>query len=460
MHHDYRQPLALVCLSVWLHASMVTAISTMIPSIVEQIGGIALVPWNFALYDVGTIVAGAGSGLLVHRYQMRSPMAVAATIFAVGSIVCALADAMPILVAGRALQGIGGGALIAIFFIGIGSLFPAQLMLRAIGAVSAIWGASAFVGPLIGALFVQHLSWQLAFWSFSVAAIALSIWIRIGISMKEQPNPSVTNHQFPVRRLGVLSIAVLLIAAGGINVSIVKTPVLVAAGIVFLMLFIKMDAARLQDRLLPIKPVGFHSTVAAGLTMIICFTMATMAITVYGPLLVVYLHQVSIITAGYIVACTSVGWSLAAVACSGIPPSLDTRAIITGMTMLTVSIIGFFFFITTGPVLLLALLALIEGAGFGTAWASILRRMLKAADSDDRARVSAAIPTIQRLGYAIGAAWIGIVANAGGLGINVSADTTRSVAKWVFAASLPFALLGMLAAVKFVSNRSKRPLSD
>ena len=453
LHGEYRRTLALVCLSIWLHASMVTAISTMVPKIVEEIGGIPLVPWSFALYDIGSIVAGAGSGLLVYRYGLRAPMGIAALLFAAGSTACALAGAMPVLVTGRLLQGFGGGGLIAVSFIGIGALFPAQLMPRAMAAVSAVWGTSAFLGPLIGALFVQQLSWRLAFWFFAVAAVLLSIWIRTGVTVKGSRSMPASAHQFPVRRIAVLSVGVLLIAAGGIEVSAVRTPLLVIAGITILALFLKMDAARQEDRLLPARPIGFHSRVSAGLTMILCFTMATMAITVYGPLFVVYLHQVSILTAGYIVACTSVGWSLGAVVCSGIPASLDGRAILAGMVMLSLSIVGFFHAIASGPVILLALLALLEGAGFGVAWASILRRMLTLVGEQDRERVSAAIPTIQRLGYAIGAAWIGIVANAGGLDVDTARETTESVARWVFGACLPMALVGLLAAARFAGRR-------
>ena len=457
---DYRRSLALVSLSVWLHASMVTAISTMVPKIVGEIGGISLVPWSFALYDIGSIVAGAGSGLLVYRYRLRGPMGIAALLFAVGSTTCALAGAMPVLVLGRLLQGIGGGGLIAISFIGIGTLFPAQMMPRAMAAVSAVWGTSAFLGPLIGALFVERLSWRLAFWFFAATAVLLAIWIRAGVSAGENRRVPESGHRFPVRRIAVLTVGVLLIAAGGIDVSTVKTPLLVVAGILLLALFLRMDSARQEDRLLPVRPIGFHSGVSAGLTMILCFTMATMAITVYGPLFMVYLHQVSILTAGYIVACTSVGWSLGAVVLSGIPASQDSRVIVLGMTMLTLSIAGFLHAFATGPVILLALLAVLEGAGFGVAWASILRRMLTLVDDTDRERVSAAIPTIQRLGYAIGAAWIGIVANAGGLDIDTSRDTTESVVRWVFGACLPMALVGLLAAVKFARYRQGRVKTD
>ncbi len=440
----------LVCLAVWLHASMVTAMSTLVPIIVREIGGVSLIPWTFALYEIGSIVVGAGSGLLVYRYQLRNPMSYAALVFASGSIICALAHFMPVLLLGRLLQGVGGGGLIAISFIAIGALFPERLMPRVMAAVSAIWGASAFLGPLIGAFFAQQLSWQSAFWFFAIMSVVLSIWIRSHVSEQSDHEVGEANHSFPVRRLSVLSVGVLLIAAAGIDPSIGKTPILVLSGIGFLGWFLRMDARGGGNRLLPERPIGFQNRVGAGLTMILCFAMSTMVVTVYGPLFMVHIHKIPILTAGYVVACTAVGWSLGAVAVSGISISKDSRAIMFGMSVLTLSITGFVYVIVDGPVYLLALLALSEGAGFGVAWTSILRRMLTLAGHEDRERASAAIPTIHRLGYAIGAAYIGIVANVVGLEVNVANETVESVAQWIFLASLPFALFGLLATWKFV----------
>ncbi|MDE0310089.1 MAG: MFS transporter [Acidiferrobacterales bacterium] len=448
----HRRPLALVCLSIWLHASMVTAMSTLIPEIVDEIGGVSLIPWTFALYEIGSIVVGAGSGLLVYRYRLRNPLSCASLVFALGSVICALADFMPILLLGRLLQGVGGGGLIAISFIAVSALFPNHLIPRVLAAVSAIWGASAFLGPLIGAFFAQQLSWQSAFWFFAFMSAVLSIWIRPNVSENQDHEIAEVTRGFPIRRLSVLSVSVLLIAAAGINPSLGKTPIFVLLGIGFLGWFLRMDGKGQDNRLLPHRAIGFQNRVGAGLTMIFCFAIATMAVTVYGPLFMVHIHQVSILTAGYVVACSSVGWSLGAVAVAGISTSRDTRAVMTGMLILTVSIAGFVYAIVNGPVYLLALLALMEGAGFGIAWASILRRMLSLIDLDDRERVSAAIPTLHRLGYAIGAAYIGIVANVGGLEMDVANETVDSVAQWIFLASLPFAILGLYAAYRFVSK--------
>lgn len=432
---------------------MVTAMSTLVPNIVEEIGGVSLIPWTFALYEIGTIVVGAGSGLLVYRYQLRNPMSYAALVFASGSAICALAHFMPVLLLGRLLQGIGGGGLIAISFIAVGALFPSRLFPRVMAAVSAIWGVSAFLGPLIGALFVQQLSWQSAFWFFTIMSVVLSIWIRLHVSDQQGHEIAEVSHGFPIRRLSVLSVGVLLIAAAGIDISMSKTPFLVLSGIGFIGWFLRMDARGQDNRLLPKRPIGFQDSVGAGLNMILCFAMATMVITVYGPLFMIHIYEISILTAGYVVACASVGWSLGAVMVSGISTSQDSRAIVLGMMLLTLSITGFIYAIVDGPLYLLALLALLEGAGFGVAWASILRRMLTLIDDEDRERVSAAIPTIHRLGYAIGAAYIGIVANATGLETEVAKETIESVARWVFLASLPFALVGLLATWRFVSRR-------
>ena len=66
--------LVLVCLGPWLHAADALLVTTMMPAIVARIGGVRLVAWNFALYEVGSIVAGASAGLVALRYGLRLPM--------------------------------------------------------------------------------------------------------------------------------------------------------------------------------------------------------------------------------------------------------------------------------------------------------------------------------------------------------------------------------------------------
>ena len=96
------------------------------------------------------------------------------------------------------------------------------------------------------------------------------------------------------------------------------------------------------------------------------------------------------------------------------------------MSMVALSVVGFLYSVPNGPVWLVVLFSAIEGGGFGLAWTFILRRVTGLADRSEIHRISGAIPTVQRMGYALGAAYIGIVANASGL---LTMDTPGAAAE-------------------------------
>ena len=128
-----------------------------------------------------------------------------------------------------------------------------------------------------------------------------------------------------------------------------------------------------------------------------------------------------------------------ALAVSGSPERRDRRIIAIGMDVVASSTVEFNYAVPEGPVWLIALLAAIRGGGFGTAWTFILRRVTASCDPGEIHRVSGAIPTVQRLGYALGAACIGIVANASGILSMETPAEAAVVTRRVFLACLPFA---------------------
>ena len=445
----YVSSLTLVCLAVLLHAADSTLVATLVPAIVDEVGGVHLIPWAVSLYEIGSIVAGAASGLLALNYGLKKPMLVAALMFSCGCSISAIAPQMWVVLCGRVLQGLGGGGLIALSFVAVSILFPKRLVPSSLAAVSMVWGTSAFLGPLIGGLFEEYTSWRYAFWFFSILAMSLACWILIKVP-DISPAEETENKQFPVFRLMLLSVGVILIAFAGAQISLVKTPVFVALGVICLACFLTIDSKHQKSRLLPRNPITLSNPVGSGLTMILCFTISTIAITVYGPYFLTKIHGTSVLIAGYIVACSSVGWSAAAITCSGVDEKHDRKMIMLGMMTLTISIIGFVISVPKGPIWLIAVFAFIEGIGFGMAYSFILRVATSFATKAERERVSAAIPTVQRSGYAIGAAFIGIVANAAGLGADSNTQNYAVTAFWVFASCLPIALIGLVAAFKFV----------
>ena len=81
---------------------------------------------------------------------------------------------MLVLLGGRTVQGIGGGALVALVFIAQDRFFPNRLVLRIVACLSVVWMASALCGPLIGGAFATAGLWRLAFWSFAVLSLLLA----------------------------------------------------------------------------------------------------------------------------------------------------------------------------------------------------------------------------------------------------------------------------------------------
>ncbi|WP_193181380.1 MFS transporter [Nisaea sediminum] len=444
--------LSLVCLGVWLHAADSLIVATMMPAIIDGIGGGELVAWSIALYEIGTIIAGAAGAFLTVRFGLRAPMATAAFLFAVGCIVSALAPAMPILLGGRLIQGLGGGGLMALSFVAANRLFPARLIPRAIASMSALWGASSFIGPLIGGLFVAHADWRAGFGFFALQALTLGLWILFArsLSVLDAGRRSPHTGGLPIFRLTLVAAGVVLIAYAGIEIGPVATPVLALSGLLCLAGFLLAERRAGDRRMLPKAPFGIASAPASALTMILFLAAATIAIGAYGPLLLVRLHGLSALAAGYMLALSSVSWTFFALIVSGISERHDPRFIALGMLCVGASILGFVFSVPEGPLWLIALSTILEGGGFGIAWVFILRRATSLAPPEEADRISAAIPTMQRLGFALGAAYIGIVANAAGFASADKLTELADIARWIFASCLAPGLAGLVAAACFL----------
>lgn len=445
----HRASLAIVGLGVWLHAADGLLVATMLPAIVAEIGGVSLIPWTIALYEIGSITAGAASGLLALRLGLRRPMALAALLFAAGCVLSALAPAMWVLLVGRLMQGLGGGGLAALSFVAVTRLFPPRLMARVMAVISTVWGVSAFMGPLIGGLFVEFATWRLGFLCFALQAVLLAGWLVTRTEPVADDSGDARDRRFPAFRLLWLALGVVAIAYAGIAVGPLHTPAFVLLGLACLAFFLWLDAASSTGRLLPRRPIGLGTPVGAALTMILAFAAATIAIGVYVPFLLTSLHGVSPLVAGYIIALESIAWSVGAATVSGSPERRDARLIVLGLVMVTLSILGLAWSVPFGPIWLVGASAILQGLGFGTAWTFILRRASAVAEPGEQALVAAAIPTVQRLGYALGAAYVGIVANAAGLEGDEAALARTGL--FVFLACLPLAAIGLVAAGRFTN---------
>jgi MFS family permease len=136
-----------LCLGVWLNAADSLVTVTITPSIAEDIGGFRYFAWSVAAFLLASILSGAVSGRLSLRLGLRGALVASAIVYAVGCIMSAAAPDFLIFVAGRLVQGLGAGAIMALCYVATTALFPERLWARVFGAIAAVWGIATIVGP-------------------------------------------------------------------------------------------------------------------------------------------------------------------------------------------------------------------------------------------------------------------------------------------------------------------------
>ncbi len=141
-----------------------TIVSTALPTIVGDLGGIEHLSWVVTAYLLASTIVGPIYGKLGDLYGRRIVLQVAIVIFLVGSALCGLAQDMGELIAFRAIQGLGGGGLIVTTIATIGDIVPPRERGKYQGFFGAVFGVSTVIGPLLGGFFVDHLSWRWIFY--------------------------------------------------------------------------------------------------------------------------------------------------------------------------------------------------------------------------------------------------------------------------------------------------------
>jgi len=154
-----------VMVVIFLFAIDATIVSTSMPTIVGKLGGLELYSWVFSIYMLTSALTTPIFGKLADLFSKRRLMLIGIGIFLLGSMLCGAANSMEAMIAFRAVQGLGGGAIYALSFIVVGVLFPADQRARIQGIISGIWGIASVLGPLAGGLIVEYASWRWIFLS-------------------------------------------------------------------------------------------------------------------------------------------------------------------------------------------------------------------------------------------------------------------------------------------------------
>ena len=163
-------------LALWLAALDQTVVSTALPTMAGDLGGLGYLSWVVTAYLLTSTVAGPLYGKFGDLYGRKLMLQVAIVVFLVGSALCGIAQDMLQLIAFRALEGIGGGGLMVVTIAVIGDLIPPRERGRYQGFFGAVFGVATIVGPLVGGFFVDQLSWRWIFYiNLPVGILALIV---------------------------------------------------------------------------------------------------------------------------------------------------------------------------------------------------------------------------------------------------------------------------------------------
>ncbi|HUR77433.1 MAG TPA: MFS transporter [Acidimicrobiales bacterium] len=150
-------------LLVTLVAFEALAVNTALPAASRELGGIGLYGWVFAAFMLAMVASIAVSGRAIDERGLYPVLLVGAPLFCAGLVACALAPSMPILVAGRGVQGLGAGAISSVANTAIGKAYPPRLRAAMLAVMSSAWVVPGLVGPGLSALVTDALGWRFVF---------------------------------------------------------------------------------------------------------------------------------------------------------------------------------------------------------------------------------------------------------------------------------------------------------
>jgi EmrB/QacA subfamily drug resistance transporter len=252
-----------------------TIVSTALPTIVSDLGGLEHLSWVVTAYMLAATAATPLWGKLGDQYGRKRLFQIAIMIFLVGSALCGLAQDMPQLIAFRAVQGLGGGGLMVLSMAIVGDLVPPRERGRYQGLFGAVFGATSVLGPLLGGLFTEHLSWRWVFYvNLPVGVVALAV-----IATVLRLPPKSTRHT--IDYLGTFLIAsvatcLVLVASLGGTTWAWDSPQIIGLAVLGVLLTVAFVAVerRAAEPVLPLKLFRIRTfTLSAVISFIIGFAM-------------------------------------------------------------------------------------------------------------------------------------------------------------------------------------------
>jgi EmrB/QacA subfamily drug resistance transporter len=406
-----------VLLSVMLATGLVaidsTILATAVPSVVADLGGFSQFPWLFSIYLLAQAVSVPLYGKFADIVGRKPMMLLGIAIFLVSSVLCGAAWSMLSLIVFRALQGLGAGAVLPIGQTIVGDIYNLAERAKVIGYIASVWAIASVVGPTLGGVFSDYVSWRWIFFVNIPIAILAMVMLQRGFTERVER----TTHTIDYAGAGLLaaggSLLILGLLAGGVEWawgSPASITVLTAA--VLLLLLFGLVERRAKEAILPLWIFRRRVLVGSNATTL-CVGVLLIGLTSYVPLYAQNVLGTGAVVAGFAVAALTLGWPVAATLSGRVYLRFGFRN--TALFGAAFAIAGAIVLITVSPassVLQLAAGCCVIGVGLGFISAPALVAAQNSADWQTRGVVTGANMFARSVGSAVGIAVFGAIVNA------------------------------------------------
>ena len=400
-------------LSTGLVAIDGTIIATAVPSIVKDVGNPEAFPWLFSVYLLVQAVTVPVYSKLADTIGRKPIILIGIGLFLVGSVLCGFAWSMPSLIAFRVVQGLGAGAVAPMAITIAGDIYTVQERAKAQGYLASVWGIASVVGPTLGGVFSQYVSWR---WIFFVN-IPLSILAAIMIIRALHENIEKVRHR--VDYLGAslitvaLSLLILAVLEGGVAWAW-DAPISIGAFVVgglMLVAFVFVERRAAE----PVLPLWVFSRRVLLSTAFVGLGVGgiVIALSAYVPTYLQGTLGVPPIVAGLTLAALTVGWPIAAAVSGRFYLRIGFRnTVLVGLVFALAGSLTLALTAGQPSVPIVAVACFIIGIGMGLIAVPALVSAQSSVEWNQRAVVTGAQLFARSIGSAVGVAIFGAIANA------------------------------------------------
>jgi EmrB/QacA subfamily drug resistance transporter len=457
--------------SMFMIAIEATIVSTAMPQIVAQLGGLHLYSWIFSSFLLTQTAMTVVFGKLADVYGRKPMMLVGIAIFLIGSILAGFAGSMMTMVLFRLIQGVGAGAIQPVAMTIVADLYPARERGKIQGYLASVWAISAVLGPIAGGLIIRDWSWPWIFWiNVPIGIIAAA---GFSVFLKEHAKHERRSIDILGALLFTITVASLLIALTEAGRS--DGTLGVAAGTLFCVssiLFVAQER-RAADPMISFALWGRRPIAAANGAGALA-SMALIGLTTFLPMYVQGVLHRSPVVAGLALTMMLLGWPVGATCAARSFHRFGLRQIMVAGSLLVPAGTSVLVLLTpeSSPITA-GLGSLIMGLGMGLLSVSSLVLIQELVDRPQRGSATASNLFARNIGSTLGATVLGAVLNFGLshandgkpvtsdqirrlLGEQTGATPTHTVIGAAFQQSLNLTFWAMLAislAIVFVAMR-------